>query len=348
MGRPRSPRPRRRSRHHRRQHLPSRRRPGRHRARQRLSPRNQGQPADALGRDRPPSRPPSLGRRRPCRLRPGPRLIETQRYVVSHEDDGLSGDRRCPHGPHLARLKFIATVKGRVETRGTTIATRRLYISATRLSPQRLQQTVCGDWGLKNNLYWVLDVVFGEDQSGLRKGHGALNMASSDTSPSTPSEAARAPSQSTPPESSPCGASNSSPHSLHLHRANLNGLPCAVLACGADRCSVLVTAAGAGWLASLPRPPPPRQEGLGRGLLFVPMLLGAGSHASAVFITRGRRRATFRGSTTTGAVHKRKFGARFKHYSGRLRLCERRDICGCRHVARAGRRHGRSGAPVET
>jgi hypothetical protein len=86
-----------------------------------------------------------------------------QRYVVSHEEDGLFGDRRYSHEPHLASLKFNAIVESRVETRGTTIATRRLRISATPLSPQPLDQTVRGGWGLKNDLYWVLDVVFGED-----------------------------------------------------------------------------------------------------------------------------------------------------------------------------------------
>ncbi|MGC2777673.1 MAG: ISAs1 family transposase, partial [Bradyrhizobium sp.] len=29
----------------------------------------------------------------------------------------------------------------------------------------------------ENRLHWVLDVTFGEDQSRLRKGHGARNMA---------------------------------------------------------------------------------------------------------------------------------------------------------------------------
>jgi hypothetical protein len=32
-------------------------------------------------------------------------------------------------------------------------------------------------WAIENNLHWTLDVTFNEDQSRLRAGHGARNMA---------------------------------------------------------------------------------------------------------------------------------------------------------------------------
>lgn len=32
-------------------------------------------------------------------------------------------------------------------------------------------------WGIENGLHWVLDLQFKEDQSRLRRGHGATNMA---------------------------------------------------------------------------------------------------------------------------------------------------------------------------
>jgi len=34
-----------------------------------------------------------------------------------------------------------------------------------------------GHWRIENQLHWTLDVVFAEDQSRLRKAHGARNMA---------------------------------------------------------------------------------------------------------------------------------------------------------------------------
>ena len=40
-----------------------------------------------------------------------------------------------------------------------------------------MQPCVRGHWGIENRLHWVLDVTFNEDQSRLRKGFGARNMA---------------------------------------------------------------------------------------------------------------------------------------------------------------------------
>ena len=34
-----------------------------------------------------------------------------------------------------------------------------------------------GHWGIENRLHWVRDVIFNDDQSRLRKGFGARNMA---------------------------------------------------------------------------------------------------------------------------------------------------------------------------
>ncbi len=34
-----------------------------------------------------------------------------------------------------------------------------------------------GHWAIENSLHWILDVTFGDDQSRLRKGYGAKNMA---------------------------------------------------------------------------------------------------------------------------------------------------------------------------
>ena len=68
-------------------------------------------------------------------------------------------------------------VESRIE-RGDKIETeRRCYISSRVLSPQAFADTVRSHWAIENNLHWTLDMTFNEDQSRLRVGHGANNMA---------------------------------------------------------------------------------------------------------------------------------------------------------------------------
>jgi predicted transposase YbfD/YdcC len=103
--------------------------------------------------------------------------LETRRYAVSNETDWLAGDRRYPGEPRFPDLRAIAMVEAEVERGGAVTVARRFYLCSAALSPARLAQAVRGHWGIENRLHWVLDVIFREDQSRLRTGHGAHNMA---------------------------------------------------------------------------------------------------------------------------------------------------------------------------
>jgi len=103
--------------------------------------------------------------------------IEQRDIDVIREVDWLSGDRRFPGELRLPDAASIIRVRARIQ-RGQTMHTEtRYYISSATLDAVRAGQAIRGHWGIENRLHWVLDVTFNEDQSRLRKGFGARNMA---------------------------------------------------------------------------------------------------------------------------------------------------------------------------
>lgn len=104
--------------------------------------------------------------------------IERRTVSLLHEVDWLQGERRFPGERRLPDPACLIRVEA--ETRrspGRTQAETRYYISSASLTAERAGQAIRGHWGIENRLHWVLDVVFRDDQSRLRKGHGARNMA---------------------------------------------------------------------------------------------------------------------------------------------------------------------------
>ena len=89
---------------------------------------------------------------------------------------------RCYLGEYrFTKLAAIAMVEATREVAGRQSGRqsieRRYDIASAPLDPARLAQAVRAHWRIENSLHWVLDVVFREDLSRLRKGHGATNMA---------------------------------------------------------------------------------------------------------------------------------------------------------------------------
>lgn len=103
--------------------------------------------------------------------------IETRTVTVARQADWLNGDRRFPGELRLPDAAAIVRVESRTELKDRCRFDRRYYISSRRLSCMSAGSAVRGHWGIENTLHWELDVDFDEDQSRLRKGHGATNMA---------------------------------------------------------------------------------------------------------------------------------------------------------------------------
>jgi len=60
-------------------------------------------------------------------------------------------------------------------SKGTTA--RRYYLSSLTNDAARFARAVRGHWSVENQLHWVLDVNFNEDQSRARSGHADENLA---------------------------------------------------------------------------------------------------------------------------------------------------------------------------
>jgi predicted transposase YbfD/YdcC len=103
--------------------------------------------------------------------------IETRQVWVTPEVKHL--------GPELLALwpgvKAVAAVERTREVIGKDVepsVERHYYIlSDGKCNAERAGQIIRGHWAIENGLHYVLDVSFNEDQSRVRKGHGAENLS---------------------------------------------------------------------------------------------------------------------------------------------------------------------------
>jgi len=103
--------------------------------------------------------------------------LEIRNYTVSHEVDWTTPERSYPGEFRFPKLATIAMVESRTERDDKIETERRSYISSRALSATAFADAVRSHWAIENKLHWILDTTFNEDQSRLRVGHGAKNMA---------------------------------------------------------------------------------------------------------------------------------------------------------------------------
>ena len=103
--------------------------------------------------------------------------IEERRMAVLRETDWLDGARRFPGELRLPGAACLLRTETRVESRGATRTETRDFVFSRSLTAAQAAAAVREHWAIEDRLHWVLDVTFAYDQSRLRKGHGARNMA---------------------------------------------------------------------------------------------------------------------------------------------------------------------------
>ena len=74
------------------------------------------------------------------------------------------------------KLQSVALVRSERVIAGETTTETRLYISSAANNAERLANAIRSHWGVENQVHWVLDVVFADDESRTRIDHSAHNL----------------------------------------------------------------------------------------------------------------------------------------------------------------------------
>lgn len=75
------------------------------------------------------------------------------------------------------KLKTVAVVESERTINGKTTSEMRYYIGSIENDAKTFARGARGHWAVENNLHWVLDVAFREDESRIRIGNAAENFA---------------------------------------------------------------------------------------------------------------------------------------------------------------------------
>jgi predicted transposase YbfD/YdcC len=98
---------------------------------------------------------------------------ETRCYqVLNNIKDLVDPDGQWNALNSVARVQYSRTLKN-----GQTQLETRYFISSLSHKAQELSRVIRGHWSIENQLHWVLDVEFNEDDSRIRKDNAPENLA---------------------------------------------------------------------------------------------------------------------------------------------------------------------------
>jgi len=100
--------------------------------------------------------------------------IERRRYWTIWDPEHIA---YLDPGGEWAGLRSIGMVEAERRVGEKVTCERRYYLSSLAGEAQAFAAAVRGHWGVENGLHWVLDVAFREDESRVRAGNAAENLA---------------------------------------------------------------------------------------------------------------------------------------------------------------------------
>lgn len=98
--------------------------------------------------------------------------IEKRQYWYTHDVQGLGTLERWPKLRGMVMCRATRTFKGE-----TSVEDRYFITSCTHDDVAVIADAIRNHWAIENGLHWVLDIAFLEDQSRIRSGYAAENLA---------------------------------------------------------------------------------------------------------------------------------------------------------------------------
>ena len=102
---------------------------------------------------------------------PGHGRTEIRRCIAYDATDRLYKGEEWKDVASFALIERVRTVGNRTSTE------RAYYLSSLPADAERIAKAVRSHWEVENRLHWCLDVQFNEDQSRVRSGYAANNLA---------------------------------------------------------------------------------------------------------------------------------------------------------------------------